>query len=352
MKIVLPFHDPLNRKITNPVVSGGTEMFCKLINDNFDTEIVHLEHTESLKKRGANSKKQRENFQKSIINKAEECKADIIVSNFPFSNFSGAIISKSHIPVMYVDHVCFPFPGAIKSMNRLVKNGHSVFLVSKFQQNFYDKMCSRYEMKNIPYDFIIPACCKNKPKILDIEYDCGTIGRCDIFKSPFKLKELTKDKNLKTLVITSKPTLEKNFKYYEKNKNWNDTIWDQPHKKVIEYLSKCGSYFSTLPKETWGITVLEALSCGIPIILNSDKNGNHNSEIIPVNSNHFKKIPFDDKDALVSAIKQFEKIDRKEIQEITLDKYSLENWKNHFINCVSKTIDNFKRSNYGSKIRI
>ena len=59
MKIVLPFHDPLNRKITNPVVSGGTEMFCKLINDNFDTEIVHLEHTESLKKRGANSKKQR-----------------------------------------------------------------------------------------------------------------------------------------------------------------------------------------------------------------------------------------------------------------------------------------------------
>ena len=39
MKILLPFQDPYNNPLTHPVVSGGTEMFCKAINDNFDTEV-------------------------------------------------------------------------------------------------------------------------------------------------------------------------------------------------------------------------------------------------------------------------------------------------------------------------
>ena len=36
MKILLPFQDPYNRPLEYPICSGGTEMFCKSIYDNFD----------------------------------------------------------------------------------------------------------------------------------------------------------------------------------------------------------------------------------------------------------------------------------------------------------------------------
>ena len=88
---------------------------------------------------------------------------------------------------------------------------------------------------------------------------------------------------------------------------------------------------------------MEALSCGVPVILNSDKNGDHASEIIPADKSHYKVIPRDDKDALVSAIKSFDKIDRKAIQDMTWEKHSLEKWKRDFTKCISMTIDKFNK---------
>jgi hypothetical protein len=86
---------------------------------------------------------------------------------------------------------------------------------------------------------------------------------------------------------------------------------------------------------------MEALSCGIPVILNSDKNGDHASEIIPADKSHYIKIPRDDKDALVKAIKSFENVDRKEIQEMTWEKHNKEKWKSDFVNFVDMTISKF-----------
>jgi len=153
---------------------------------------------------------------------------------------------------------------------------------------------------------------------------------------------MTKGKDIKSLVITSQTQVQSDIKYYERNKDWEDTVWDLPYKEVMKNISKCKTYFSTWDKETWGITSMEALSCGIPIILNSDKDGDHASEIIPADKSHYIKIPRDDKDALVSAIKSFDKIDRKAIQEMTWEKHNKKEWKKQFSNCIDKTIDKFK----------
>ena len=68
MKILLPFQDPYNNPLTHPVVSGGTEMFCKAINDNFDTEVhqVPIESVDySLKQKNQIAKDQfKQNIQK------------------------------------------------------------------------------------------------------------------------------------------------------------------------------------------------------------------------------------------------------------------------------------------------
>ena len=341
MRILLPFQDPYGRPLTHPVVSGGTEMFCKSIYDNFDT-VVHQVPYESINY----SMKDKKKISQGIINHAEDIGADIIISNFAQAIYCGSEIIKSHIPIMIVEHCVYPMASCITRWNNAVDNGHSMFLVSKWQEKKYKKMAERTNQRIVPITgYVNPSYCKQKPQTNETEYDCGTIGRCDNGKAPFKLKSMTRDGDIKSLVITSKTQRPEDIKYYERNKDWKDVLWDLPYNKVMENISKCKTYFSTWDKETWGITSMEALSCGIPVILNSDKDGDHASEIIPANKEHFKKIPNNDKDALVSAIKSFKNMDRKEIQEMTWEKHSLEGWKKQFANCIDKTVENFKIKN-------
>ena len=81
----------------------------------------------------------------------------------------------------------------------------------------------------------------------------------------------------------------------------------------------------------------------IPIILNSKEYG-HASEIIPNSKRHYKCIQWDNKEELVSAIKNLKKVDRTEIQDMTWDKHSHKKWKRHFENCIDKTIEKNKRN--------
>ena len=319
-------------------------MFCKSIKDNFDTTVfqVPFEQIQWTK----NSDKIE--ISKNIINLAEQIEADVIVCNFSQAIYNNQTIIESPIPIMLAEHCIYPIPNVIYRWNQAISKGHSMFLVSKWQEKKYREMAKRTGQPVLSIaGHINPSYCKVKPKLVEQEYDCGTIGRCDNGKNPFKLKHMTKGKDIKSLVITSKTQVNSDIKYYERNKDWKDTVWDLPYKEVMENISKCKTYFSTWDKETWGITSMEALSCGIPVILNSDKDGDHASEIIPASPNHFKKIPRDDKDALVSAIKSFDKIERKEIQDMTWEKHSLENWKKHISYCIDKTVDNFKNKNSG-----
>jgi len=340
VKILLPFQDPYNRPLTHPVVSGGTEQFCKSIKENFDTEVyqVPIEHI------GWKKNSEKIQISTNIINLAEHIKADVIICNFAQAIFNNKTIIESTVPIMFVEHCIYPIPNTIYRWNQAIKKGHSMFLVSKWQEKKYREMAKRTGQPVLSITgHIKPSYCKVKPKLVEQEYDCGTIGRCDNGKAPFKLKTMTKGKDIKSLVITSKTQVNADIKYYERNKDWPDIEWDLPYKEVMKNISKCKTYFSTWDKETWGITAMEALSCGIPVILNSDKDGYHASEIIPAHESHYIKIPKDDKDALVKAIKDLKDVDRKEIQEMTWEKHSLKSWKEEISNKIDKTIVNYKK---------
>ena len=341
MKVLLPFQDPYDHPLDHPVVSGGTEMFCKCIKDNFDTEVfqVPIENFEW-------SIEQKIKVARDIINRAEEIGADVIISNFAQAIYSGSEIIKSHIPIMIVEHCIYPMTSCIGRWNKAIDKGHSVFFVSKWQEKKYRQIAERTRQRILPISgYVNPSYCRIKPPLVEPIYDCGTIGRCDKNKKPFLLKDLTVDADVSTLVITSKTQSESDLPYYEKKKHYTDVVWNEPYDKVIENISKCRTYFSTWNAETWGITSMEALSCGLPTILNCDKDGDHASEIIPASPHHFKMIPTDDSDALIDAIKSFENVDRKEIQEMTWEKHNLEGWKSQMENAISMTIDNFKNNN-------
>jgi len=341
MKILLPFQDPYDRPLSHPIVSGGTEQFCKSITDNFpDAEVFPIPFEQIQ----WTSQKSKNGISRIIIHAAVGMKADIIICNFAQAVYNNQTIIESPIPIMFVEHCIYPIPNVIYRWNQAISKGHSMFFVSKWQEKKYREMAERTGQEVLPIaGYVNPSYCKVKPKLIEQEYDCGTIGRCDNGKAPFKLKTMTKGKDIKSLVITSKTQVNADIKYYERNKDWEDTVWDLPYKEVIENIAKCKTYFSTWDKETWGITAMEALSCGIPVILNSDKDGHHASEIIPASESHYIKIPKDDKDELVKAIKDLKDVDRKEIQEATWEKHSLENWKKKFANKVDETVENHKK---------
>ena len=337
MKILLPFQDPYNRPLSHQIVSGGTEQFMKSIKDNFDTIVYQL----PIEQIGWPPKEKVEIAQ-NIVNLAEAYKVDVICCNFAQAIYNSQHLIKSNIPIMFIEHCIYPIPNTIYRWNQGIKRGHSMFLVSKWQEKKYEQMAKRTNIDVLEITgFLNPSYCKVRRKIVEPEYDCGTIGRCDSKKSPFRLKTMTKGTDIKSLVLTSKTQIEDDLPYYEKHQDWDDVLWDLPYKEVMENISKCKTYFSTWDKETWGITSMEALSCGIPVILNCDKDGDHASEIIPADKSHYKKIPRNNKSALIDAIKNFSNVDRKEIQEMTWEKHSLDNWKKQFADAVDKTIDKF-----------
>jgi len=339
MKILLPFQDPYNRTLSHPIVSGGTEQFMKSIKENFDT-IVYQIPIEQI----GWPQKEKVEIAQNIINLAESYKVDVIVSNFAQAVYNSQTLIESSIPIMFIEHCIYPIPNTIYRWNQGIDKGHSMFLVSKWQEKKYKEMAERTNQRVLPISgYINPSYCKVKPKMVESEYECGTIGRCDNGKSPFKLKSMTKGADIKSLVLTSKTQFEKDLPYYNKNQDWDNTFWDLPYKEVMNNISKCETYFSTWDKETWGITSMEALSCGIPVILNSDKDGDHASEIIPADKSHYIKIPKDNKEELVKAIKSFKNIDRKAIQQMTWDKHNQEQWKKDFTNAIDKTIERFKK---------
>ena len=253
---------------------------------------------------------------------------------------------------MNIIHGLDSFLSIISRLNNMYYNHHSIFFVSEWQKNRYLEMAKRAKLKLCEVsDYINSSYCKVKIPVSDNEYECGTVGRCNKDKKPFLLKEMLKDTDIKNLVITNKPLLNEtslNFRktnnsYYEKGKTYHDVLWDLPHKEVINNLSKCGTYFSTCNRETWGITALESLSCGVPLILNGYNDNTHASEIIQLSKNHYKVIPTNDKDALIGAIKSLKNIDKKEVQEMTWEKHNEYSWKKHFVNCIDKTIEKFNK---------
>ena len=337
MKILLPYSTNLGKKFNHPITTGGIEKFCHQINDTFDdVEILEINDIKDFKKNT-----------KLIKDTALKCGADIIICNWIQASFAGMKIMDSQVPILVVCHENSSMLSTLNKFYKLQENGHSVALVSEYQKIQYDKMAKRTNAKLVDFDFYINSSyvTGEKPKLVESIYDCCTIGRCDPRdKKPFLMKTMLKDTKIKNLLMTNIPNYKLDpicYPYYRKNKHWEDTLWDLNYDEVMNNLSKSKTFFQTWWNEAFGITSLESLSRGVPVIANS-KNNFHASNSIASKSSHYKNITFGSKEELIDAINSFKNIDRKEIQDMTWEKHAHIKWKKHFENCVDKTIEKFK----------
>ena len=374
MKIVIPYINFQGRSFNDPVMIGGLEYFIKRINDHYDNvKVVELtDYILDGSKKPIKSRKLVKQINNMVKNIALDYDADVIVSNWLFSIISGAGMMDSPIPIIHIEHTNSAMMSAVISLHRIKKNGHSVFLVNPYQKNYYDAYAKRLKIDQVEFDgYVEPAfLCGEKPKVQDNpEFDCVTIGRCDpLYKMPYRIKSMLEGTNFRTLLMSNPERHDgrnkKCYEYWMKNKHWDDCLYDLPHGEVIKNLSRGRTYFMTWADECFPIVGLEALSCGLPLIINTRMSENrgpvtkqnfkyplHGGDLWAVDKSHSINIMHNSKEELIDAINKFKDIDRQKIQDMTWEKYTEKRWKSILDNAIDKTIENFK-SNRGGVLPI
>ena len=344
MKILIPYFMIGGLRIEDSKVAGGIEMFLRKFNQYIDNVVLLPITTE-----------ERRSWKKVFDKVAAGIsihKPDIIMANYASSTLSFKLQENFSIPGMWVCHQIagtLSSVGIIHKMNIFIENGGSLFMVSKYQYDAWNALSKRICKKELKISgYITPSVVDKLPKIdyNDKIIDCGTIGRGNLDKHPFLLHErLISRENLSSLVISNQEDMD----YFNKNTHWHPpkyTMWNVPHDDLMREISFCKTFLTTWVDETFGIVSLEALSMGIPVILNS-KNNAHASECIPADSSHFIKVSHkkSDKQQTIDAIEflsKYDKYKRKEIAEKTFAKHNPDAWKKHIYNSMQLTIENYK----------
>ena len=326
-------------------VYGGIEKFARQIGEVLDDIIPIVVSPDERKGR----------LTRTIIETAlSNHDPDVVITNDIDNLYTNHVVKQGYPLISIIHEGCvgdvryLEMGARIKEMHEL---GAHVYFVSKRQFKFHSDMCNRLNGYPLPDPTgYIPSsyCSDNLIYANDVEYDAGTIGRTDPVKNPFLLHKKLEGSKYTSLVITdSFQGTKKNGsteKYRDANSNWalpRETFRDLSHTKTMEKLSHMGCYVSTCPLESWGITALEALGTGIPLILLTDKTGEHSSEDIPVSKDHYFKLPKScSKEDFYDVIDQANKIENRiEIADLTREYHSKARWKEMFEKIIDRRLD-------------
>jgi glycosyltransferase involved in cell wall biosynthesis len=325
MKIVMSYLDPFDRPIEDKVVTGGIEMFSKLIYQNFNNVSVFQPKFED----------DRKTVNENFVNFLRKEKPDLVITNHEQAMFSNRNVVEAGFPIFHVTHMNFCVRSYLDRLKIHNEYNHSIYCVSPTQQMIFNKMATRCGVNFGGYAGIIrPSFIEDLcTKFNDIEYDVTTIARLGSQKNPFLLKKLAEGTDLSTSIFTSKYEKDDerdghaDEKYINKVSKWFDSSvsFGLPNSEIKEQINKAKVFLSTWKKESFGITALEALSKGLPIILLKDTHGGHASTIIPADEKHMCLID-DNQISFVEAFEKLKGIDRKEIAEKTFEKHNKEKW--------------------------
>ena len=334
MKILLPYstHFKLTEsQQSGKVVTGGIEKFCYDLEKNI-SGIIPVCITKEDKDNRLTKKR--------ITDAIAQHDPDMILFNNPWwgnmmMSFGLPLIAIMHEPLVR-DIRMVELGNILKNLN---ESGAHLYFVSQVQLDFHRTMAKR--IKDVDFGeikgFVNPSYLEDTVFTSDdLLYDCATVGRCDNEKAPFLLHKKLQNSNLNSLVMTNDGVYKSDTinEYVEANQHWSDprhTLRGLPHNEVMKNIGKAKSFVSTWPKESWGITTMEALGCGVPVILFTDDTGVHASESIAADSSHIIKLNRKcSNEEFQKAVEEFATCNqetRSMISALTKEKHSLVNWK-------------------------
>jgi glycosyltransferase involved in cell wall biosynthesis len=335
MKILLPFISRSGQPIDSPIITGGIEKVAKNIYEMFPNEIIPVTITGEDR---ANRK-----TKQVFLDAVKKHQPDMILVNDIDGCFFEPQISDG-IPTVSIIHE--PLCGDVRYLN-LYKNLHKftdagghLYFVSPNQFEFVQKNILRITGRPLgkTHGFFNSSYCTGEEKVSEkLFYDAVTVGRTDVLKNPFYVHKKLQGTGLDSCVLTTQGNFQKNteqVKYYESNLHWKSpqhTYRGLPYEETMEKLSQSRCYISPCQSESWGVTAMEALAHGVPLILVTDNSGKHSSESIASDPSQYRTVPKRIKpDELAQVVKELSAYSyeqRLEISRMTKEKHSKDKYK-------------------------
>jgi hypothetical protein len=355
MKILMPViqHEGKNFKLDDPIVLGGVEMFQRLVYENIPGVIpVYISYEDRMNRKSFD-------IMRLAVNTH---KPDLIFTNH-FNHTYTVGFQQFDIPVVWLNHS----PGirsiynveSVKAKAEFAANGGSIYFVSKDQHAKLNRISKRIVGDNIlnVYGYINSAFATGDELCSPIRYsDAITVGRTDPTKNPFFIHKKLKDSSLNSCVITNSPLFESEAqqKYNQENLHWEEpriVYRNLSHSETMNMLCQGKVYVSTCPVESWGITALEALTRGLPLILVTDSSGTHGSQSIVQHPSDYIMVPTNVKQKeLEDAINSFKDLtyeQRLDISNRTKAKHSKANWIRSLNNMFADSVSRFSSNSLG-----
>jgi glycosyltransferase involved in cell wall biosynthesis len=349
-KILLPYLSRSGNNIHSKTTVGGIEKFTKNLYEIFPDSIP-VEITSEDRK----AKKTK----KIYLDAIHKHRPDLIIVNdidqywlHPQIELGIPTIAIAHEPLVRdIRYIAW-----WKGMQKFIDAGGHLYFVSEYQQKFHDghvKRITGSPLNGVKGTIHSGFADGNEVVPEKTFYDAVTIGRTDLTKNPFLLHKKLANSDKISCVLTNKENFqhsENQKKYWDDNLHWKDpqhTHRGLSHQDTLNVMSSAKCYVSTMPVESWGITCMEALLHGVPVILLCDKSGEHASEVIPARDWHCKKM---DKNCTpdelieeINACKLFTYMDRLEISGATKQKHSKKKWVDKWNKMVYNTTFNIEQ---------
>lgn len=335
MKILLPLISRSGQPIDSQIITGGIEKVSKNIYQLYPNEITPV----TITSQDRSSRKTKQVF----LDAVNKHRPDMILLNDIDGCFFIPQI-KDNVPTISIIHE--PLCGDVRYLNlydnlhKFVDAGGHLYFVSDNQRSYIQKQILRITgrpLEKIQGLFNSSYCTGKEVVSSDLIYDALTVGRTDVLKNPFYIHKKLQTTGLVSCVLTNEGNFQKNpdqVRYYQDNLLWKEpqyTYRGLPHPETMAKLAQAKCYISTCPVESWGVTAMEALAHGVPLILITNNKGKHSSESIAVSKYHYriahKSIkPFELAD-VIKELSGYTYEQRLDISRQTKEKYSLKNYK-------------------------
>lgn len=330
MKILMPV---ISRKNTSPKLGdgnalGGIERFQDLVFQNIDGIIpVYLTYDIISGRK----------IDRFIASEAEKHQADVIFWNSPkkYAVRSTAlglpVVMLNHEPATRSRPMLENYPNLLEFTDR----GGKLWFVSADQHRKANEHAMRLAGRSIDgvLGYVSSAFANGDEQVADtVEYDAITVGRSEDGKNPFWLHSALNKSHLTSCVLTrdSITGTDNEMAYVNKNAHWADprfTFRNLNHADTMRTMAKGGVYVSTCSYESWGITALEALCHGLPLVLRTDKSGTHASQGVAAADGDYRLISnTKELEDAVMELRDLPYADRVAISERTKAKHLKANW--------------------------
>lgn len=356
MKILLPYKKFSEVSIFDDKIPGGLEKFAKLVYQNIPN-VIPIEFTfDDQRKRRVTAK---------MAYEAKKHNVDVILSNYDNTPLMTRLQDQVNLPVFLIGHTLALTAFKLKVMKEVPKflaKGGTIALVSGYQFDTWKKMSGKVnpEFEFEISGFVCPSFCSGtEKKSYEKRNNIIVVGRGDKAKNPFfvinKLEEYKKKyghQPFDVTVITTKYRLEKNAEYLRSNSHWDSdpqyrVFWSIPHDQVLDEISKSSVLVSTCPDESFGITAMEGLSHGVPVIVITNSDDKHASFDIAATMNHLSPLRKTCKpEAFVEAVQDLMKKPASftdEVYEMTQAKHSKDEWRKNILNLCEIAITRYEK---------